>query len=519
MKTKCAAISAALFGILLASVGWADDITLTSRDGQVEITGVFLGFDGEFYRVQTDYGELTVDGTGVRCDGPACPSLQDYVADLSISGSATMGAVLMPALVEGFARQYGFEASRADVDATHFSFDLREAETGKQAAVLSFRLTNADEGFADLLANEADIVMSLREIREDENRRAREAGMGDMTEANRSYVVALDAVVPIVAPGNPIREISPAMLAQVYSGVMTSWRELGGADAEIALFAPGIATGLAQATEDQILRPVDVSISPNAKRLINGRLLAEAVSRDPFGFGVTSYAEVGRAQPLTLTGPCGRSLQATRRTIKTEDYPLTAPMFLYTPARRLPQLGRAFMAYIRSSEAQVVIRRAGFVDQAPEEISIDDQGYRFANAISAAGQDVPLAELQRMTARLNGMKRLTTSFRFEAGSARLDAQSRANVMQLAQRLEQGRYDARSLLFAGFSDGDGPAEPNRMIALERAEAVRAAIADAVQEETLDRVGIEVDAFGEALPMACDDSAWGRSVNRRVEVWVR
>jgi phosphate transport system substrate-binding protein len=28
-----------------------------------------------------------------------------------------------------------------------------------------------------------------------------------------------------------------------------------------------------------------------------------------------------------------------------------------------------------------------------------------------------------------------------------------------------------------------------------------------------------SFGEALPMACDDTSWGRQVNRRVEVWVQ
>jgi len=32
-------------------------------------------------------------------------------------------------------------------------------------------------------------------------------------------------------------------------------------------------------------------------------------------------------------------------------------------------------------------------------------------------------------------------------------------------------------------------------------------------------LDVDAFGETMPMACDDSDWGRQVNRRVEVWVR
>ena len=117
------------------------------------------------------------------------------------------------------------------------------------------------------------------------------------------------------------------------------------------------------------------------------------------------------------------------------------------------------------------------------------------------------------------MARLTTSFRFEAGSIRLDAQSRSNVQQLARSLEQGRYDARRILFVGFSDGDGAAEANRDIALQRADAVRRAVAQAAETANLDRVTLDVDAFGEAMPMACDDSAWGRQVNRRVEVWVR
>jgi len=117
------------------------------------------------------------------------------------------------------------------------------------------------------------------------------------------------------------------------------------------------------------------------------------------------------------------------------------------------------------------------------------------------------------------MARLTTSFRFEAGSIRLDAQSRSNVQQLARALEVGRYDARRLLFVGFSDGDGPSEANRDIALRRADAVRRAVSDAAVAANLSRVELGVDAFGEAMPMACDESSWGRRANRRVEVWVR
>ena len=194
-------------------------------------------------------------------------------------------------------------------------------------------------------------------------------------------------------------------------------------------------------------------------------------------------------------------------------------MFLYFPARRLPLITREFLAFTRGPSAQIVIRRAGFVDQTPEEIPVEEQGNRFANAIITAGIETPLEELQRMTATLVPMARLTTSFRFEAGSIRLDAQSRSNVQQLARALEQGQYDARRLMFVGFSDGEGVARANREIALRRAEAVQRAVSAAAVTANLSRIDLRVDAFGEAMPIACDDSEWGRQANRRVEVWVR
>ncbi|MEL6452822.1 MAG: phosphate ABC transporter substrate-binding/OmpA family protein [Pseudomonadota bacterium] len=497
----------------------AQDVTLMSPDGAVELSGTLLGFDGEFYRIETIYGELTVDGSGVRCEGPACPNLQDFVAEISISGSATMGAVLMPALIEGFAMRNGYVARRQPVDASHFIYVLEEPETAKPVALFFFHVSTTDEGFADLLANDADIVMARREIRPEERQLARDAGMGDMTDANRSRVVALDALVPIVAPSNPVSDISPQNLARVFSGRITNWQDLGGADAPIALHLTGPRSGLGQSVEDDVMGPMRLDFAEGITRHDLPGDVVSAVLRDPFAIGIASYADTGNARALTLTGACGFSLSAARGTIKTEDYPLTAPMFLYMPARRLPQIGRDFLAFTRGASAQNVIRRAGFVDQAPEEVSINDQGYRFANAVTAAGPEITLGELQRMTRTLYGMARLTTSFRFEAGSIRLDAQSRSNVQQLARALEQGKYDARQILLVGFSDGDGPWTANRDIALRRAEAVKRAVTAAAETVNFDRIQMDVDAFGEALPMACDDSAWGRQANRRVEVWVR
>src|SRR6056297_149834 len=112
MRHFRAAAVAALFMLTSVLPVWADDVVLRSRDGAIEVSGTLLGFDGDFYRVQTQYGELTVDGSGVICEGPGCPSLTNFVAELSISGSSTMGQVLLPALIEGFALQNGLTAKR-----------------------------------------------------------------------------------------------------------------------------------------------------------------------------------------------------------------------------------------------------------------------------------------------------------------------------------------------------------------------------------------------------------------------
>ena len=516
MRSWRAAVTAAL--LLLAASAAAQDVTLRSPDGAVTVEGTLLGFDGRYYRVDTVYGELTVDGSGVLCEGPGCPRLAPFVAELRLSGAPTVMDVLIPALIESFARRSGFALERAEAGPDRRSFTLRSPE-GERLARIHLRATTTDEAFADLLADEADIAVAVRRVRPEEAARAREAGLGDLTADAQRRVLALDALVPVVAPGHPVRSIAPADLVRVLSGDIDTWAALGGPDAAITVHLREAGSGLAQVVADRLLAPAGVILGADVVRHASDAALAEAVAQDRLGLGLARFARMGDAQPLALTGPCGRALRAERRAIKMEDYPLPAPVFLYLPRRRLPEIARDFLAYMQSAPAQIVVRRAGFVDQAAEEVAIADQGVRFANAISAAGAEVPLSELQRLVETLRPMQRLTTSFRFRPGSVELDAQSRANVARLARALGAGRYDGRALLFAGFSDGQGPATTNRRIALRRAEAVREAVEAAVTDADLSRVPVGTDAFGEAMPMACDDSAWGRQVNRRVEVWVR
>ena len=518
MKTLRAAILAALFVCSSLLAAWANDVTLTSRDGSIEISGTLLGFDGEFYRVDTEFGILTVDGSGVNCEGPACPTLGTYVARFTLSGSRAMGEVLIPAMIESFALNAGFALSREATPGVGPLYRLFEKTGGALAAEITARLTSSAEGFADLLGEQADIVLSLREVTSQERALAQDAGLGDLRSPRQFRVIARDALVPVVAPGNPVRRLTMDQLARVYSGEITRWSELGGEDAPITLHLNSPEAGIGALFVEQVLGPRRLALDEGALLHGTGRGLTEAVADDPFGIGISTFSAANLADVVTLTGDCAFEVAASQATIKAGDYPLTAPMYLYLPARRLPKLARDFLAYMRSGSAQFVTRRTGFVDQAFTEVPIDAQGRRLSNAIRAAGPEVSLEELQRMAALFAGKSRITTTFRFLGGSTVLDAPSRAGVDLFAKALEAGTFDGRTLAFVGFSDGQGDAAQNRQLSQRRAEAVLTSVLAETEVFDRGRVTLITDGFGEALPMACDDTTWGRQINRRVEIWV-
>lgn len=502
---RAAIILAALLLPVTAPPAQGQDVTLRARDGGLSLEGTLLSYDGAYYRVETIYGELTVDAQGVDCEGPGCPDLTSYVAEFTIAGSPLIGNTLVRPLVEDFARRRDLHTYREEgATAGGFTYVLLDPEQETPVARIRFALDSSDAGLVDLLEGEADMAMSFSPLND---------------PSVHARVIALDAFVPMVAPDSPVSRVTLGDLAAVLSGGIGNWTELGGPDMPVALHAHAEDAGVQQALEAQLLGPRDLPMAPDATRHATARALDRAVGDDPFALGVGLASQRSRTRALALSGACGFEQTATPLAIKAEDYPLTVPVVLHTRAERLSLMAREMLNFIASPEAQRIIRRTGFIDQAPERVALDAQGTRLANAIAAAGEDIGLPELQRLVSAMKGTRRLSPTFRFAMGETELDAQSRGNVESLARALEAGLYDGRELVFAGFTDGEGATGVNQRIARERATAVREAVRAAAPLMRNGRATLSVMAFGEAMPMACDDTEHGRRVNRRVEVWLR
>ncbi|MBL3562192.1 substrate-binding domain-containing protein [Rhodovulum sulfidophilum] len=513
----------------------AGEVTLVPReDGAVEIGGRLLGFDGEVYRLDTIYGPLAVNAAGVTCAGAACPGPGAQVTRIALSGSPALADMLMPALIEGFAAARGLVVERG-AEGRDRLFRLRLPDGGPLRAEIALASGSTGEGFADLLTGAAQIVMADREILPEEIDRAREAGLGDLSEPFRRRIVALDAIVPVVAPDTRLGDLavglSQAALLGLLTGEIADWPGLGGPEAPITVHLPGQAgQGLRQLPAARVLggrRPV-----ASARRHGRAAAVATAVAADPAGLGLARVSALGDAVQVPLADGCGTRLLASHQSVKTGDYPYVAPLSLYLGSPRLPRLARDFLDYLATPAAQIAIRRAGFVDLLRDEIPLGRQGDRLALAIAEARPGNGLRELKRLVATLGGAVRLSETFR--SGPRGPDARWRANAAALAEALEAGHFDGRRLILAGFAEGSGGSEASAARARREAEAVRDAIRAAATAADFDLVRLEVAGFGDLLPVMCDGGGrktgpeqsgdrpsgdWAQRLNRRVEVWLR
>lgn len=99
---------------------------------------------------------------------------------------------------------------------------------------------------------------------------------------------------------------------------------------------------------------------------------------------------------------------------------------------------------------------------------------------------------------------------FETDNAQLRSDGMRNIDKLAGFLV--KFPQRRALIEGFTDSTGSDSHNQALSGRRADAVRTAMVD----RGVGRDRLSTRGYGEAYPVAGNDSSSGRQMNRRVEI---
>jgi len=166
----------------------------------------------------------------------------------------------------------------------------------------------------------------------------------------------------------------------------------------------------------------------------------------------------------------------------------------------------------RTAEAEQARRAA---EQAKAQADAAKAQADSANAATSAAQAqaaalaAQLADLQaKQTER--GMVITIGDVLFNVDQARLTEAGMGTVRKLADVLTKATD--RTVLIEGFTDSTGSSAHNLELSQRRAEAVRAALL----QMGIDGSRVATRGYGEAYPVAGNDSSGNRQLNRRVEI---
>ncbi|MDQ7986942.1 substrate-binding domain-containing protein [Pseudomonas sp. G34] len=423
----------------------------------------------------------------------ALPLPADDRPVLRIQGSNTIGARLGPALVKGLLQEQGLNDIRTSVTQENEQAVTALNGVGRKVTV-TIAAHGSGTGFTAIGQGSAELAASSRPIKDSES--ASLSSLGDMKSRDAEQVIAIDGLAIVLHPSNPLEVLSTLQLAQIFSGEVSDWSQLGGRPGAINLYARDDNSGTYDTFKELVLSANGKQLSAKAKRFESSEQLSDAVAGDNDGIGFIGLPYVRKAKAVAIAAGDSQPMAPSVTLIATEDYPLSRRLFLYGPPKHANPWAEALLQFAQSPRGQAIVAQNGFIAQTVEAVKID------------ATADMPAA----YQALARSAQRLSVNFRFQEGSASLDNKAQQDLRRVLDYLRQHDKLQNKVVLVGFGDPKAVSARAELLSKLRAMAVRREL---VREGVVLR---EVTGLGDELPVADNEGDSGRLKNRRVEVWV-
>ena len=230
--------------------------------------------------------------------------------------------------------------SMADVMAV-----LKETFAEVQPGVnVNYTGSGSGSGITNVLNGSVDIGLSSRALKAEEEEQGAVA-----------HIVALDGVAVVVNPENTVADLTVEQIAKIFSGEITNWSEVGGADAEIAVFGRESGSGTRGAFEE-IVGVEDACVYTNEYSSTGD--MVGAVAGNPNAIGYASLSAVDESViAVSVNG-----VAPSEATVKDGTYEIQRPFVMVTKeGTELSEAAQAFLDYATSAEVAEYIAAAGAV--------------------------------------------------------------------------------------------------------------------------------------------------------------
>lgn len=216
-------------------------------------------------------------------------------------------------------------------------------------------------GIAALINGTVDIANASRQIKDEEIAEAQGKGVNPL-----EHIIARDAIAVIVNPENPVSELTLQQIADIYSGKITNWLDVGGEDRPIVKLSRETNSGTHVYFLETVLRlgekenktlfSTDTLLLPSSEGIIaEVRQNPNAIGYDGLGYVPHDLKMIAIAEEEG-----GAYVLPAIATVNDKTYPIARDLYMYTDGEPTGVV-KEYLDWILSAEAQEIVAELGFV--------------------------------------------------------------------------------------------------------------------------------------------------------------
>lgn len=167
------------------------------------------------------------------------------------------------------------------------------------------------------------------------------------------HIVAIDGIAVAVNPANPVTSLTRDQLISIFTGVVTNWKDVGGADAPIVVILREAGSG----TRDGFEAILDIADTVKGSQEVNETgIVKSTVAGNVNAIGYLSLGKVDTTiKTVSIDG-----INPSETTVKDGSYKLQRPFVCLTKGT-VSELVNAFFTFILSNEGQALVAQKGYV--------------------------------------------------------------------------------------------------------------------------------------------------------------
>jgi phosphate transport system substrate-binding protein len=266
----------------------------------------------------------------------------------------------------GCGRKGGGDLNSLQIKGSDTMVNLGQAwaeEYMKQNPVKSIAVTGGGSGtgITSLINSTCDIAEVSREMKESEIKLAESKGF-----TPKKYVVALDGLAVVVHLANPVNELTLDQLADIYTGKITNWNQVGGKDGKIVLLSREVNSGTHVYFKEHVLRKGRAEskeeFSSQALLLPSSQAISDEVAHNTNAIGYFGMGYLSAKEKTVKIAKDSKSpaVYPTTEDVVSGKYPISRPLLMYTHGEPT-ELVKTFIDFVLSPTGQQIVKKLDFV--------------------------------------------------------------------------------------------------------------------------------------------------------------